>query len=84
MPDITPPRYSLSTDGQLELSAPRGRIYYCLGGQDPRGAEEEVSPSARPYESPLELKANLPVRMRVRYKGEWSVLVEHRSGSLEE
>jgi len=84
MPDITPPRYSLSTDGQLELSAPRGRIYYCLGGQDPRGVEEEVSPSARPYESPLELKANLPVRMRVRYKGEWSVLVEHRSGSLEE
>ncbi len=81
MPDITPPRHSLDPNGRLELSAPRGRIYYCLDGKDPRGAEEEVSPSARPYESPIEVKDNRPVRIRVRYKGEWSVLVEASSSS---
>ena len=76
MPDISPPRYSLAPGGQLELSAPRGRIYYCLGGNDPRGEEDELNPSARPYDSPINTRENLPVRMRVRYKGEWSVLVE--------
>lgn len=78
MPDITPPRYRFSPGGELEVSAPRGRIYYCPGGKDPRTAGDELSPSARPYDSPIDTGKDLPIKMRVRYKGEWSVLVEVR------
>ena len=83
IPDITPPRYRKLSDGKLELSAPRGRIYYCLDGKDPRDDEEEVHPAARPYEAPVETGKGLPIKCRVRYKGEWSVLVEVRDNKTE-
>ena len=75
MPDITPPRHRRLSGEKMELSAPRGRIYYCLDGKDPRDAGDKVSPAARPYEAPIDTGKGLPIKSRVRYKGEWSVLV---------
>ena len=76
MPDIIPPRHGKTGDGKIELSALRGRIYYCLGGKDPRDAENELNPAARPYESPIDPGGSRSVKARVRYKGEWSVLID--------
>ena len=76
MPDIIPPRHRSSTEGKIELSAPRGRIYYCLDGKDPRETSDDLNPAASPYESPIDPGNNLSLRARVRYKGEWSTLVE--------
>ena len=76
IPDIIPPRHGKSADGKVELSAPRGRIYYCLDGKDPREGLDELNPAARAYESPIDPGESSSLRTRVRYKGEWSVLVE--------
>jgi hypothetical protein len=81
MPDITPPRHRKLPGGKLELSAPRGRIYYRLDGKDPRDTGDEVNPAARPYEAPIDTGKGSPIKSRVRYKGEWSVLVEIQPGS---
>jgi hypothetical protein len=81
MPDITPPRHRKLPGGKLELSAPRGRIYYRLDGKDPRDTGDEVNPAARPYEAPIDTGKGLPIKSRVRYKGEWSVLVEIQPSS---
>ena len=74
MPDITPPRHRKLPGGKLELSAPRGRIYYRLDGKDPRDTGDEVNPAARPYEAPIDTGKGSPIKSRVRYKGEWSMV----------
>ena len=76
MPDITPPRHRKLPGGKLELSAPRGRIYYRLDGKDPRATGDEVNPAARPYDSPIAPGGSRSGKARVRYKGEWSVLID--------
>jgi hypothetical protein len=48
---------------------------------DDISTDDEVNPAARPYETPIDTGKGPPIKSRVRYKGEWSVLVELPPGS---
>ena len=75
LPDFDPPSVSW-TDDQLELASTRGDIYYTEDGSDPRLIGGKISPHAKKYQSPIELKKGTQVRARVIFHDEWSVLTK--------
>jgi len=67
----------------LELTVPRGAIYFTREGSDPRGEDGEPSAGTTRYGDPLSLNATVTVRARTRIEtvgefdeGLWSSLVE--------
>lgn len=60
----------------LTMSAPSGAIYYTLDGSDPRLEGGSLNPSARLYDSSVELNATTLVKARTLLSGQWSPLHE--------
>ena len=61
---------------ELEMSAPRGEVYYTLDGSDPRLIGGKISPVAQKYTQPVKLDRTHVVKVRVLFEGEWSAIDE--------
>ncbi len=61
---------------ELEMSAAQGEVYYTLDGSDPRLVGGGVSPVAQKYSRPVRIEKPGIVKVRVRFKNEWSALDE--------
>lgn len=73
LPDFEPPVLSVE-NGQVEMSAGQGTIYYTLDGADPRMIGGKPSTTAKVYKASFELDQAIQIKSRVNYRNEWSTL----------
>ncbi len=60
----------------VELTAPKGTIYYTFDGSDPRQIGGSISASAIQYTGPITLTEDQTIRARVRDGNQWSAIDE--------
>ena len=66
----------ITSQFDVELSAPKGTIYYTTDGSDPRMIGGAVNPDATEYNGSFRLADNALVRVRVLDGDEWSAIDE--------
>jgi hypothetical protein len=75
--DLQPPTFSapagrLAAGDALELSVPRGEVWFTMDGEDPRGVGGRPSPSAKRFTDRIDLEGRSSITARTHHKGEWS------------
>ncbi len=79
LPNIDPPVFSqhggyIEENFALDISAPRGYIYYTMDGSDPRLVGGTIANSAILFSDPIDLGLGAIVKARAKDGTEWSAL----------
>ena len=61
---------------RITLDTPKGEIFFTLNGSDPRQKGGVLSRTAISYKQPITVNGRCFLKSRVRYKNQWSSLVE--------
>lgn len=80
-PDLAAPSFvqhggSVPSGFKLSMLTPAGTAYFTLDGTDPRSLGGKLSPKAKAYEAPVEIKENVTIKARVLLNNDWSPLNE--------